>query len=359
MNNSIKLRVGEWVEVREREEILRTLDKNGQLEGMPFMPEMFAFIGRRFRVYKRAHKTCDTVNDYKNRKMKDAVHLEGVRCDGKWHGECDAECLIFWKTAWLRTDGNNTAPTGGSPPDLGACAAHDNTPLHCCEADVLSSTRKAGPEECDGPSYICQATQLPFATEPLPWWDLRQYYEDYTSGNVGLRRMAKGFSYMGYQHLINAGIGLGAPLRWLYDKIQSFRGGVPYPRWSGILPVDGSTPAIRLDLQPGEWARIKSYEGILATCDKNLKNRGMRFDAELVPYCEKTYRVLKRVNKIVNEKTGKIQELKTPAVILESVICQARYSECRLFCPRSLYPFWREIWLERASEASCNASEAK
>jgi len=67
----------------------------------------------------------------------------------------------------------------------------------------------------------------------------------------------------------------------------------------------------------------------------------------MVPYCGKTYRVLKRVTKIVNEKTGKIQELKTPAVILETVICQARYSECRLFCPRSLYPFWREIWLER------------
>jgi hypothetical protein len=28
---------------------------------MPFMPEMFAFCGIRFQVYKRAHKTCDTV----------------------------------------------------------------------------------------------------------------------------------------------------------------------------------------------------------------------------------------------------------------------------------------------------------
>jgi hypothetical protein len=42
-----KLSVGNWVEVRSKEEILRTLDENGQLEGMPFMPEMFAFAGSR------------------------------------------------------------------------------------------------------------------------------------------------------------------------------------------------------------------------------------------------------------------------------------------------------------------------
>ena len=34
--------------------------------------------------------------------------------------------------------------------------------------------------------YICQATQLPYFTTPLPWWDIRQYFEDYVSGNVTL-----------------------------------------------------------------------------------------------------------------------------------------------------------------------------
>src|SRR4051794_26168577 len=32
----------DWVQVRSREEILATLDENGQLDGMPFMPEMLA-----------------------------------------------------------------------------------------------------------------------------------------------------------------------------------------------------------------------------------------------------------------------------------------------------------------------------
>src|SRR2546426_1031255 len=29
------------------------------------------------------------------------------------------------------------------------------------------------------------------------------------------------------------------------------------------------------------------------------------------------------------------------------VVCEIRYADCRPFCPRSVYPFWREIWLER------------
>jgi hypothetical protein len=50
----LDLKVGDWVVVRSREEILRTLDKNGQLEGLPFMPEMFEVCEQQFRVFKRA-----------------------------------------------------------------------------------------------------------------------------------------------------------------------------------------------------------------------------------------------------------------------------------------------------------------
>ena len=38
-----KLRIGNWVEVRSREEILKTLDGKGCLDEMPFMPEMLAY----------------------------------------------------------------------------------------------------------------------------------------------------------------------------------------------------------------------------------------------------------------------------------------------------------------------------
>jgi hypothetical protein len=94
-----KLHVGEWVEVRSKEEILKTLDRKGQLNGLPFMPQMFEFCGRRLRVFKRAHKTCDTVKTYKGRWMDSAVHLEGIRCDRQAYGGCQAACLIYWKEA--------------------------------------------------------------------------------------------------------------------------------------------------------------------------------------------------------------------------------------------------------------------
>jgi hypothetical protein len=104
-----------------------------------------------------------------------------------------------------------------------------------------------------------------------------------------------------------------------------------------------------LNLQPGELVRVKSHEEILATLNIDSKNRGMGFDAEMVPFCGKTYRVLRRVTQILDEKTGKMQEMKNPCIILDDVICEGRYSYCRMFCPRAIYPYWREIWLERVA----------
>jgi hypothetical protein len=336
MNRHPKLRVGDIVEVRSKEEILRTLDRTGQLGGLPFMPQMFQYCGRRLRVAKRAHKTCDTINDFKGRRMKDAVHLEGIRCDGQAYGGCEAGCLIFWKLAWLKSPSDSTL--------------QPNRDGSCTEADVLAGTQRANGHTGGGPIYVCQATQVLAATEPLPWWEPGQYIEDYTSGNVGSGKLLRGFIYMGYRGLINLGIGLGRPLRWLYDAFQKLWGGVPYPRRPGRIPKGAATPTAELNLQPGELVRVKNYQAILDTIDESNRNRGLYFDAEMVPYCGGTHRVLKRVTRIVDEKTGKLREFKNPCIILDGAVCQSRYSECRLFCPRSIYAYWREVWLERVPE---------
>src|SRR5262245_339295 len=89
------LRAGDWVEVRSKDEILRTLDVRGRLDEMPFMPEMFAYCGRRFRVVSSAHKTCDTISGTGGRRLPNAVHLDDVRCGGQAHDGCEAKCLIF------------------------------------------------------------------------------------------------------------------------------------------------------------------------------------------------------------------------------------------------------------------------
>jgi hypothetical protein len=335
-------RVGDWVEVRSKEEILTTLDSNGQLDGMPFMPEMFAFCGRRFKVFKRAHKTCDTVFPIRGRRVDSAVHLE-TRCDGHAHGGCQAGCLIFWKEVWLKPVSGG--PSHDAAPHLGVVPV---TPVTLATVCTEANIREASFSLSEGtPTYTCQATQLPYATSNLVWWDVRQYIEDYLSGNVGLWRIFTSFVYSTYYNLSQAGIGLGPAMRWLYDSLCVLWGGSMFPRRSGSIPEGQPTPTEPLNLQPGELVRVKSHEKILQTVTTLNRNRGLSFDAEMVPYCGGTYRVLKRVTKLIEERTGKMLEMKNPCIILDSVICQARYSSCRLHCPRSLYPFWREIWLER------------
>src|SRR4051794_18754986 len=99
---ALNLRAGDWVEVRSAEEIRATLDSEQSLGGLVFMPEMAQYCGRVFRVFKSAHKTCDTISTYLNRRMANAVHLEGLRCDGEGHDGCQAGCLFYWKDAWLK-----------------------------------------------------------------------------------------------------------------------------------------------------------------------------------------------------------------------------------------------------------------
>jgi hypothetical protein len=337
-----RLSVGDWVEVRTKHEILRTLDSEGRLDGMPFMPEMFAFCGRSFQVYKRAHKTCDTVFPVRGRRVDQAVHLE-TRCDGSAHGGCEARCLIFWKEAWLRPI---SSPHDPLRADHGSQVPSSvQATSRCTETDVLAHALTPGAANED-PTYVCQATRLPYATKPLEWWDIRQYFEDFSSGNVSLWRIICGLVYSLYNHLTRVGIG-GPTMRRIYDKFHFLWGGTPFPRKTGTIPEGQPTPNSTLDLQPGELVRIKSHDEILKTLNTSSRNRGLYWDAEEVPYCGGTYRVLQRVTKIINEKTGKMRVMKTPCVILDSVVCQSRYSECRMFCPRSIYPYWREIWLER------------
>jgi len=347
------LRVGDWVEVRSKEEILRTLDRDGRLDGMPFMPEMFAFCGQRFQVYKSAHKTCDTVFPVRSRRINNAVHLK-TRCDGQAHGGCQAGCLLFWKEAWLKPvakDAASQTSSAGRLPEPGASSRQAGQQTasvgRCTEQDVVRATQAGDKMDDVDPSYICQATRLPYASEDLSPYDFRQYVRDLTSGNVGLGKWLRGIIYITYQNVIKMGIGLGAPLRWLYDRFQNLWGGLPYPRWEGKIPLGQPTPTAELNLQEGELVRVKSYQDILATCNVDNKNRGMGFDGEQMPYCGGTYRVHKRVTKILNEQTGKMMKMKNPCIILEDVVCQGRYSACRMFCAREIYSYWREIWLER------------
>ena len=335
----LSLRATEYVQVRSKEEILSTLDKNGRLGEMPFMPEMLKYCGQTLQVSKRAHKTCDPINGLDSRRLPDAVHLEDLRCDGSAHAGCQAGCLFFWKEAWLKRPSDKETGTSPSPAPSGVCD----------ERDLYAGTRAAGePENAENPTFVCQATQVAAATVTIKWWDLRQYLEDYRSGNATVFQMFCALVFETYHYLTGLGLGLGAAMRWLYDTFQKAIGGSPYPWRKGKLPRGARTPTTSLGVQEGEFVKIKTYSEILETLDLDWKNRGLYFDAEMVPYTGGTFKVLKRVKRIIHEKTGALLDFKTEALILDKVTCQARYAQCRKMCPRAYYLYWREIWVNRA-----------
>jgi hypothetical protein len=353
----MSVRAGDWVEIRSKEEILRSLDREGRLDGLPFMPQMLEHCGQRFKVYKRAHKTCDTVDRTGGRRLTNAVHLD-LRCNGEAYMGCQAACLIFWKEAWLKP-ASEPGSLAGEHSGHDVLQSGEPASVPCCtEADVRRGTRNEDRHATDESRYVCQATELTKITSTLHWWDIRQYLEDYTSGNASIGRLFCGFVYATYSELIeHSGPRLGRALIWLYDKVNVLRGALPYPRRLGAITVGESTPTCVLNLQPGELVRVKSYDEILATLNTEGKNRGLSFDAEQVPFCGRIFRVRSRVSRFIDERTGKLTSLKQEAVMLDNVWCQARYSNSRMLCPRSIYSWWREGWLERVSEGSHNAVE--
>jgi hypothetical protein len=325
------------VEVRSKSEILATLDHNGRLNNLPFQPEMLAYCGRRLRVASSAHKTCDTINKTGGRSMDHAVHLEGSRCDGALHGGCQADCQFFWKLDWLKpvNERSENAP------------APRNT--NCTEQTLLRATRAPGSDTDEQPVWVCQATALFEATSPLKWWDFRQYVRDVTSRNHSASHIFKVLLAAAYRKFVAIGPGYAIKVA-LYNRFQRLRGGMPFAAVSGQIPPGTSTPTGFLDLKPGEWVRVKSREEIATTITTDGFNRGMRHDNEMLRYSGGEYRVQMRVERLINERTGKMMQMKNPCIQLEDAFCRAECSAKRLGCPRALNSYWREIWLERIEQ---------
>jgi hypothetical protein len=102
---------------------------------------------------------------------------------------------------------------------------------------------------------------------------------------------------------------------------------------------------------------VKPYPKVLETVTEDLVNRGLGFHPEMVPYCNRTFRVSKRLRRLMNEKTGQIRELKNECIVLDGASCEGRFTK-PLLCPRGMPPYWREIWLSREEPSSCSGSEA-
>jgi hypothetical protein len=301
------------------------------------MPQMLDACGKEFRVTKRAHKLCDTVNGTGGRRLPAAVLLDDARCDGRMHGGCEMECMIIWKEAWLERIDAAVQPRTSRP------APPSPQLIELVVANATPASKQTG----GATVYACQATEMPAATTRLSVWAMGQYVEDYVSGNASLRQIASVLFFLVYDSIANAGVGLGSFMRWIYEAVQ--RGGALYPNRPGKLPKNGRTPAGSMGVQPGERVTVKPHSAVLETVTEDLVNRGMGFHPEMTAYCSKSFVVGKRLRRIMNEKTGQVMELKNPCLTLEGASCVGRYTK-PLLCPRGMAPYWREVWLDKANE---------
>lgn len=312
-----QLRRGDLVQVRSAAEILDTLDDDGLVEHLPFMPEMVAYCGRRFRVERRADKVCDTVTYTGSREMSQAVLLDDLRCDGAGHGGCQAACRLFWKEAWLK----RVEPGESTPLEVGLKDPEAEKLLERVEA----TARLAGSEAT---RYRCQATELVRATFQLSKSDPRVYLRELTSGDVDGRTFVR------------------VMVRSVSMKAQRHLGRLPEPPLKGTSTTSPPKAPL-LDLRPGDWVRVKSVEQIQETLTTKGMNRGLWFDREMLQYCGRLFRVRARVTRLLDEATGAMIEIGSDCVQLEDAVCSGEYTQARWFCPRAPYPLWRECWLER------------
>ena len=101
-----------------------------------------------------------------------------------------------------------------------------------------------------------------------------------------------------------------------------------------------------LNLQPGEWIKVRSEEEILATLDENRRYKGLLWMAGMNKHCGKRYCVFKRLDIMLLESTKEYRKVKN-TVLLEGAMCDGKAFNG---CGRSCFYFWREAWLQRIDE---------
>jgi hypothetical protein len=300
-------RRGQWVQVRTEAEIRGTLDADGKLDGLPFMPEQAGYCGHKFRIYRRADRVYLDYHYFVVR-LKNTVLLDDLRCDGAAHGGCQMRCLMFWKEAWLR-------PIDEPSPNERVSAP---VPL----ISLTSTATTAASHASIGETFSCQATELARIGTRLSGWDPRQYLADlyYRERSLGevLTILAK-------------------QARNMVDRVFS-------RKRSPVSSSKASKPSgARLNLQPGEWIQVKSFDEINATLSSDNRLRGLGFSPDMIPFCGKRFRVASRVERMILEWTGELKQLRD-TVALDLVHCDGISLRG---CPRNCFFLWREDWLTR------------
>ncbi len=301
------LLAGDTVEIRSVAEIQATLDSNGLVDGLPFMPEMARLCGQRARVFRVLDKVYDYGKSKRMRRVDNAVLLVGMHCDGSAHGGCEAGCSMIWRTNWLQR----------APAALPTTKA------------TMHEPRTAIPDRgAESPTRLfkCQFTQLSDASRPLSTWSIRKEIRPVLSGNFTWRTMLIGWATRAF------------------NLVQQFRRGATFP-----TQQLAATPPIDASIAVGDSVRVRPSGVIAATLNAQNKNRGLWFDRDMLKHCHHTYQVERRVSRIVDVNSGSLITMKTPCYVLAGVCYSGEFQQ---FGPQHEDLYWRSIWLEPAQVPS-------
>lgn len=316
----IEIRRGQWVKVKSSAEIEQTLDADGTLDGLPFMPEMVDLCGQHLQVIRFANQVCANIGTVEIRQLQHAVVLNVNRCDGKDHDRCEMGCDFLWKSQWLESveEGFENASQGEhadrpTSQQTGAPKYRD-VEFHRRLVQIASAADDQGTIR-----HRCQATELGTASKQASAFNLQQYR---------IERETNGTSLLAIGKFLWATV-----VRKLRRQNENCEG--PCRR----------TPVSDLQLEIGDRVRVKTFEQIVDTLDSKGCNRGLWFDqSEMKPFCGSVMTVTRKVTRLIDEHDGRLLELKVPSVVLNETQCSGLK---RRFCGRGMLHFWREVWLEK------------
>jgi len=308
------LRAGDAVRVRSPDEILATLDADGTLDGVPFMPEMVDTCGRTFHVMRRVEKTC--VDGYPMRCFpgNDVVILDSPRCDGGGHDGCKHGCRVFWKNAWL-------APVEAD--------AHVEVP----DADASARLRARLRVKVDARHYFCQSTELYRATQAF------EGSRRLLTVRIALREVRAGD--------LSVPRAIALLSRWVVQRwLRRF--GID-ERLRGHQQQTLNPP---LGLNAGDRVRVKARAAVAETLNEHMRNRGLGICYEMTRCCGRKAEVRYRVDRLIDERTGVMRDISNTVtlknvnrsrILGEECLCKGQLGDC----PRGELMYWRESWLEK------------
>jgi hypothetical protein len=120
---------------------------------------------------------------------------------------------------------------------------------------------------------------------------------------------------------------------------------------TSAVALEAEHAASALGLQPGEWVEVKSAEEIRDTLDRRGMVRGLHFMDEMWRHTGRRFKVLKRMERLMVERTGVMRTIKN-TVLLEGTVCDGSAHEG---CDATCQHMWREVWLRRVEEPEADA----